>query len=303
MNYYEELDKQRRFVVLGILRSIVLGWAKFMVVFMVVVLVVIILSPPGVAIYESITNGGCQSGPTHNATLDVGDATVLRVVGVRGDISVEGRSGLSAVHIEGQTCASFESKRHLDSTVLKTSRIGDEILVTVEMPRLGSAGGGEIRMDLVIFLPEDFARVEVDNADGSVSVSNVRELQAVVGYGTLNATRIVGNVDVLSIQGSMALTDVGGDVTVNVIRGYGEVELSGIGGNVAIEANRSGPARISDVGGDVTVGNAGYGQLTVSSVAGDLSVGENPGGGISIRQITGSVRLPENHGAVDGPGG
>lgn len=129
----------------------------------------------------------------------------------------------------------------------------------MEMPQPGSVRRDEIRMDLVIFVPERFARIEVANADGPVSVSDVRELQVVVGYGTLNATRTRGNVDALRLEGSMLLMDIEGDVTVNAIRGYGEANLSGIGGSVVIGDSGIGPTRISYIGGDVTIGSAGYG--------------------------------------------
>lgn len=300
--YHEDLEKQKRWFWLRILGKLTAVWGMFVAVFMVVVLFLIILSAPGLAIYQSLTNDICPSAASHNATIDIGDATVLRIISDRGDLSVEGRPGLATIQVEGQICATRESKLHIDSVVLSTSNNGDEIIVSVEMPRIDGNIADDIRMNLVIVVPEDFPGVEIDNVDGPVSVSNVGELRVIAGHGSLDATNIGNSVIVSSLKGSITLIDVGGDVTVGTILEYGKVDLSGIGGNVVIGENRSGPARISNVGGDVTIGSSGYGQLTVSSVAGDLFVGENPGGDISIEQIEGSVRLPENQEAVEESG-
>jgi hypothetical protein len=288
--FYEDPEEQKGSLWMRIFRNLMLGWAMFIALFGVGLISLLILFPPGEAIYRSITDGGCESGPTHRAVVDVGKATVLRVLGVRGDLSVEGRPGRATFQVEGRTCARIGSKRHLESIVLRTSHTGDEITVIADMP----ARVDDIRMNLVILVPEGFPRVEVEHGDGPVSVNDVTELQAVVGSGSLIATRIGGNVDVSSLDGSMALVDVEGDVAVNAIHGYGEVDLAGIGGNVTIGDNQSGPARISDIGGDVTIGSAGSGRLTVSDVAGDVSVDENPGGHITLERIEGSVHLPGN---------
>ena len=288
MIFYEDPEEQKGSLKVRVFRNIMLGWAMFIALFGVGVVSLLILFPPGEAIYRSITGDSCESGTTHNSAIDVGDATVLRIAGDRGDLSVEGRNGPAAVQIEGRPCASRVSKRHLDSIVLNTSRNGDEIIVTVDMPR----GVDDIRMDVRIFVPNNLPRVEITNSDGPVFVSNVRELQAAIGYGSLDAMRIDGNVSVLELEGSMSLIDIEGDVAVESIRGYGQVDLTGIGGSVVIAENESGPARISDVLGNVTIGSAGFGHLNVMNVAGNLSVQENPGGHITLDGVIGSVRIP-----------
>ncbi len=276
-----------------VFRNLMLGWAMFIALFGVGVISLLILFPPGEAIYRTITGNACDGGETHSTTIDVADATVLRVLGGRGDLSVEGRGGLTAVQIEGQTCARLGLSRHLESIAFSTSHVGDEIIISVDMPRQAS---GElidgIRMDLVILVPENIPRLDIDIEKGTVSVNNIRELQAFVGFGRLDATGIGGNVEISSIEGSVAMTNVQGDVKVDAIKSYGVVRMIGVGGNVVIGDNSSGPASISDVGGDVTIGSAGTGSLTVSKVAGDLSVGSNPRGDITVSQVEGSVRIP-----------
>jgi hypothetical protein len=289
--FYEDPEEDKGSLRMRIFRNLMLGWAMFIALFGVGVISLLILFPPVEAIYQSITGNSCESGPPHTATIDIGDATLLRIIADRGDLSVIGRAGQTTIQIGGRTCATLESKRHLESIVLNTSVIdSDEILVSVMLP----AGVNDIRMDLEIIVPEDFPRVEVANTEGPVFISNIRNLQAAIGYGNLDATRIGGTVDVLAIQGSMSLMDIGGDVNVSLIEGYGEVDLSRIVGNVVIDDNRSGPARISDIGGDVTIGSAGYGHLTVTDIAGDLSVDKNPGGHIIAEEIKGSVDIPGN---------
>lgn len=274
-----------------IFRNLLMGWAMFIAIFGVGVISLLILFPPMEAIYRSITGNSCESGPPHSATIDIGDATLLRVIGDRGELSVIGKEGQTTIQIQGRTCATLATKRHLESIALNTSIIDfNEILVSVVLPD----GADDIRMDLEITVPADFPRVEIVNTDGPVFISNIRNLQATIGYGNLNASRIGGTVNVLGLEGSMSLIDIEGDVNVSLIEGYGEVNLSRIGGNVVIDDNRSGPARISYIGGDVTIGSAGYGHLTVTDIAGDLSVGKNPGGQITVEEIKGSVDIPGN---------
>lgn len=295
--FYEDPEEQKGSLRLRIFRSLILGWAMFMSVAGVGVISLLILFPPGEALYRSIFSDNCERGQDHTANIDVGAATLLRVVGDRGDLSVEGRRGRSSISVVGQTCANPESRRHLDSIVFLTSHTGDEITVSVEIPRRASGElESDVRMDIQILVPEGFPRVEIENEEGPVFVSNVRGLQADVGFGSLDATDIGGSVDVAGLEGSMALIDIHGDVDVDAIRGYGELDLTGIGGNVSIGNNQSGPARISDIGGDVTIGSAGTGHLTVSRVAGDVSVDVNLRGHISVEEIQGLVRLPGDSG-------
>jgi hypothetical protein len=302
LTFYEDPEEPKAPLRLRILRNVILGWAMFVGLFLVGIISFVMLFPPISAIYDSIINNGCERGPVHNASVDVGGATVLRVVGDRGDISIAGRSGITTVLVEGQTCVGVDSMIYLDSVILNTSHVGDEIIVSVVLPRLGSKMVDDIRMDLEISVPDEFLMIEVDSGDGPVLVSDVQELKVSIDFGSLYATRISGDVNVTNLEGSMALINVYGDVTADTIHGYGEVDLEMISGNVLIGDNRSGPARISGIGGDVTIGSAGYGNLNVSGVAGDLSVDQNPGGKISLGNIDGSVRVPENLIYGDDPG-
>ena len=291
MIFHEDPEEEKGSLRLRIFRNLLLGWAMFVALSGVGIISLLILFPPMEAIYQSITRHNCESGPPHKATIDIGDATLLRVIGDRGDLSVVGRAGRTSIQIEGRTCAALDSKHHLESVALNTSVIDlNEILVSSVLP----AGADGVRMDLEVIVPADFPRVEIANTDGPVYVSNIRNLQAAIGYGNLDATRIGGTVNVLGLEGSISLIDIEGDVNVSLIEGYGEVDLARIGGNVVIDDNRSGPARISDIGGNVTIGSAGYGHLTVTDIAGDLSVDKNPGGHIIVDEINGSVDIPGN---------
>ncbi len=295
MIFYEDPEEEKGSLRMRIFRHLLLGWAMFIAIFGVGVVSLLILFPPVEALYFSITGNGCGNEIPHNATIDVGDASLIRVASNRGDLSVEGQPGLTTVQVQGRACASAESKRHLESIIFTTSRIAGEIVVAAVIPRQGSGKLVEgVRVDLEIHVPENFPRVEINTEIGQVTVSGVDELQVVVGFGILNANKISGNVIVSSLEGSMKLIDIEGDVTVDSIHGSGEVNLAGIGGDVMIGNNRSGPASISNVGGDVTIGSAGSGRLTVKDVAGNLLVGSNSRGRIEIEQIQGSIDIPED---------
>ena len=289
MIFYEDPDEKSSWMMRAF-RNIVTWWAMFVGLFGVGIISLLILGPPLGAIYNVIVTGGCRGDSPRNVTTDAREATVLRVIGDRGDLSVVGRPGLTEIQVRGVACASHRSKDDVDSIVLNTSFEGGKIIVAVIIP--ASIEGG--RLDLEILVPEDLPRVEIDDAHGPVFVTNVRELEVTVGNGVLEATRIGGSVNVSSLRGSMSLSDVLDDVTVDAIHGYGTVEIDGVGGSVVLGVNRSGPAKIANVGGNVIVGNAGYGDLSVSRVAGYLLVEENPGGQLQTDRIGGSVRLPGN---------
>jgi hypothetical protein len=300
--FLDDAEEQKDSLYLRIIEIAIVGWGMAVAVFMVGTLSLVILFPPALGIYHAITDDFCVSVAPHNATIDIGGASLLRVVGERGEISIKGAPGLTAVQVQGEVCATRESRHHVDSVLLSTAQNGDEIIVSVDMPKSGSRLVNDIRMNLEILVPEEFIGVVINHVEGPVTVSGVRDLRVAIGYGNLEAADIAGSVVVTELEGSMSLTDIGGNVTVSTILGYGEVDLNGISGNVTIGENRSGPARISNIGGDVTIGSSGYGQLSVIGVAGDLSVGENPRGALSFDRIEGSVRLPEELGSGGGPG-
>ncbi len=296
--FYEDPEEQKGSLRLRIFRNLLLGWAMFISVSGVVLISLLILFPPGEAIYKSIFDDGCDGGEKQATDIAIGDAKLIRIAGDRGDLLVEGQNGRTSVTVLGQTCATLASHRHIDSITFHALNSGDEIVISVDIPRRANGElESDVRMDLQIFVPDGFPRVEIENEDGPVSVSNVHSLQANVGFGSLDVKDIGGSVNVTGLEGSMALADINGNVVVGSIHGYGEVDLTSIRGNVSIGDNRSGPARISDIGGDVDIGNAGTGHLTVHRVAGDVAVNANVRGQILMHEIQGNVSLPREPGA------
>ena len=245
MIFLDEAEEQKDSLCLRIIEIVIVGWGMFVAVFMIATLSLVFLFPAGLEIYHAITDNFCFSEAAHKPTVDIGDASVLRIVGERGDISIEGAPGLTAVHVLGEVCATRKSPPHVDSVVLSTARIGDEIVVSVDMPRSGSRLVNDIRMNLEILVPEEFIGVVIDNEDGPVTVSGVCELRVAIGYGYLGATNIAGNVIVTKLEGSMSVVGVTGNVTVGAILGYGEVNLNSISGNVKIAAVRQGSRKLA----------------------------------------------------------
>ena len=259
-------------------------WAMFVAVSGIAIISLLVLAPP----ITALVNLGCQGHSPRSATIDATGARSLRVVSDRGDLEINGRTGLSEVRVEGVACASQNDRSSVIRIRLTAVRENDEIVVTVDLPE--SVRGG--RLDLIINAPGDLPLIDITDEHGPVIVTNVRGLRAVVGNGGLEGRGISGDVDVPSLRGSITLLDIGGNVNLDEVRGAAGIDIQNVSGDVTIGLNLNGPATITDVSGDVTVANAGFGALVLERVAGDLVVEDNLRGDISHRDIGGRVQLP-----------
>lgn len=288
MNFYDDQDEEQVSWKLRALRNLVMWWAMFVAVFGVGIVSLIILWPPLSAITRGITDRGCQGNSPRNATVDATGARLLRIISDRGDLEINGRTGLSEVRIEGVACANQSELIEIVLITMDVTREGDEIIVIVDIPNSTRTG----RLNLSIDVPADLPRVEIEDEDGPVIVSNIRNLHVIVGNGGLDARSISGDVVVPSLRGPATLVDIGGNVVLDQVRGRVGIDIRDVQGNVTIGLNHYGPARIADILGDVTVASAGFGDMDVQRVAGNLVILDNLRGDISHSEIGGNVVLP-----------
>ncbi len=207
----------------------------------------------------------CDETAARNATLEVGDATRLRVTARAGSLQIEGRPNLSEVRIAGTACA--PSQAALERIELVTSRSGDDLLVEA---RTEDTNG---RLALVIELPDSLP-VEVDDTSGSVRIIGVAAVTIADGSGSIRVDQVAGDVRVTDGSGGIDIHGVEGSVIIED-DGSGNIDISDVRQDVVIEEDGSGNVRASDVGGDFIVRRDGSGAIRYDRVGGRVSTPDN----------------------------
>jgi hypothetical protein len=193
----------------------------------------------------------CDLTAARDASLEVGDATRVRVTARAGALTIEGRPDLSEVRIAGTACA--PSQAELDRIELVTDRSGDDLLIEA---RTEDTRG---RLALVIELPDSLV-VDVDDSSGSIDVSDVAAVTLDDSSGSITIDRIAGDVRVRDESGSIDIRDVKGNVTIED-DGSGGIDIRHVRQNVVVDEDGSGGIHVADIGGDFTVRRDGSGSI------------------------------------------
>ncbi len=224
----------------------------------------------------------CDLTAARDASLEVGDATRVRVTARAGALTIEGRPDLSEVRIAGTACA--PSQAELDRIELVTDRSGDDLLIEA---RTEDTRG---RLALVIELPDSLV-VDVDDSSGSIDVSDVAAVTLDDSSGSITIDRIAGDVRVRDESGSIDIRDVTGNVTVED-DGSGGIDIDGVEGNVTIEDDGSGGIDIRHVRQNVVVDEDGSGGIHVADIGGDFTVRRDGSGSIRHDRVDERVSTP-----------
>ncbi|MCC5867454.1 MAG: hypothetical protein JJU27_02990 [Gammaproteobacteria bacterium] len=269
------------------------------------------------ALAPSITSAQqpCEFERTEELRLDLADISTLQISIGPDALRLEGRDDVDGV-LRVRMCAS--SQERLDG--LNVSQIRPHAgRLQVELDH-----GGRANRHMRVFLffsVSDYGRFEIAGnipttlavdltvGSGNARVSDVAELEAVVGSGDLAARGISGtfrvqvgsgdivgeNVGALEIgnigSGDVTVTQVHGDARIGSI-GSGDLRLHEVRGSVAIGPIGSGDARLRDIDGNVEVRTLGSGDLDVRGVGGDLTVRSKGSGDIVHSDVAGAVSLP-----------
>lgn len=226
-------------------------------------------------------------GADRSATVPASGATGGRVSARAGGLRIEGRPGLTEVRVTGTACASDE--RYLEGIRLVAERVGDEVVLTVEIPEMTGFGRDHASLDLVVEVPAGLSMV-VEDSSGDVYVR---------GVAALDLSDSSGDVDVADAAGPVRVRDSSGDVLVRAVAGgvviedsSGGVDVRTVAGSVLVNADSSGDIEVSDVQGDVVVRRDSSGDIRATRVRGDFVVERDGSGSIRHDEVSGTVRVP-----------
>lgn len=229
-----------------------------------------------------------------NADVDARGATSVRIEASAGSLRVEGRAGITEVHVRGTARAERSSR--LGDIKLIAERRGNAVFIKADIPdnRVGlwdaiHGDMGEMALDLVIEVPTSLA---IDAADGSgdAEFNNTGALSCDDGSGELFVRSAHGNVRITDGSGNITVDGVEGNV--NVSDGSGNIRASNVTGDFTIGEDGSGDIDASGVGGTMRVENDGSGNIDVDRVAGDFVVESDGSGTIHYATVKGSVSIP-----------
>lgn len=213
----------------------------------------------------------CAYKAEREALLDAGGARSVRIEAAGGELKVEGRTGQTRVEARGTACAS--SQEVLSRILLRATRVGDAIVVKVDMPDGSSRDWNEqATLDLTVIVPR-IMPLDVDDGSGSAHIAHVGNLRVHDGSGELSVSDVTGDLDIED--------------------GSGSIDVTGVSGSVRL-SDESGSITVKGVGGSVTVAEDGSGGIDVTGVKGDFTVTSDGSGGIEHRNVGGQVRIPSD---------
>jgi len=278
---------------------------------MIRILVAALVLSPAIATAQQ----PCDFERTEELRLDLVDISTLQISIGPDALRLEGRDDADGV-LRVRMCAS--SQERLDA--LNVSQLQPHAgRLQVELDHGGRAN--RYMRVFLFFSVNDYGRFEIAGqiptalavdltvGSGNARVSDIAELEAVIGSGDLEARGITGtfsmqvgsgdivgeNLGALEIgnigSGDVTVTQVHGDARVGSI-GSGDLRLHEVRGSVTIGPIGSGDARLRDIGGNVEVRTLGSGDLDVRDVGGDLTVRSKGSGNIVHSGVAGEVRLP-----------
>ncbi len=213
--------------------------------------------------------GRCDVTASRAATLDVGDATRVRVRARAGSLRIEGHPDLGEVRASGTACAG--SVEDLERVTLTATRVGTELVIETDTGDGWSDGWR--RLDLVVEVPDSLP-LEVDDGSGGIEIYDVAAVELRDGSGSIDIDGVAGDV--------------------RVVDGSGSIDIRAVRGTVVIEDDGSGSIDITDVGRDVIVEEDGSGDIDVAEVGGDFVVKRGGSGSVRYRSVRGRVDVPSD---------
>ena len=234
-----------------------------------VTLTMVVAAAGSSACLVSLGGFSCDVTASRAATLDVGDATRVRVRAGAGSLRIEGHPDLGQVRASGTACAG--SVADLEHVTLTATRIGTELVFETDTGDGWSDGWR--RLDLVVEVPDSLP-LEVDDGSGGIEIYDVAAVELRDGSGGIDIDGVAGDV--------------------RVVDGSGGIDIRAVRGTVVIEDDGSGSIDITDVGRDVIVEEDGSGGINVAEVGGDFVVKRGGSGSVRYRSVRGRVDVPSD---------
>lgn len=231
----------------------------------------------------------CKYSAPRNLQLDLAGVRAVQIDLHSYELHLNGSPGVTRGELTGRACASEASM--LDGLQITQRREGDQLLVDIGGDNHFSFhmfGDSYRNLEVQLTLPTNLP-VSVNVGSGDADVSNVAQLQGMVGSGDLHVRQVSGAFSVSVGSGDADATEVGsvqvgsvgsGDFKANTVRGdarigsvgSGDVTLHNVGGSVHADTLGSGDLRVVDVGGDFSLGAKGSGDVDHSGVKGKVSL-------------------------------
>ncbi len=230
-----------------------------------VTLTMVVAATGSSACVVSLGGFSCDVTASRAATIDVGDATRVRVRARAGSLRIEGHPDLGEVRASGTACAGSDA--NLERVTLTATRVGTELVIETD------TGDWMGRLDLVVEVPDSLP-LEVDDSSGRIEIYDVAAVELRDGSGGIDIDGVAGDV--------------------RVVDGSGGIDISAVRGTVVIEDDGSGSIDITDVGRDVIVEDDGSGSIDVAEVGGDVVVKRDGSGSVWHRSVRGRVDLPSD---------
>jgi hypothetical protein len=233
-------------------------------------------------------SGRCAYEAERRVALDASAGEWLRLSAGSGELSVQGRAGLTRVQAVARACASDEEA--LQELTLTLERGDRDVVLSAHYPDRRGWDNDYARLDMVVEVPLHMA-VDIDDSSGSMEVGGTGETRIEDSSGSILVREIEGPLWIDDSSGEIDVKGVSGDVEIE--DGSGEVDVANVGGTVHVR-DGSGSISVYQVEGDVIVDSDGSGSISVRDVRGDFRVGRDGSGGIRYSGIAGQVDIPRD---------
>lgn len=192
-----------------------------------------------------VSNTNFQAVESFNFVIPVANHTLFTLIGVNGEIDINGKAADNSVTITGNKRVLSESVEdaqiHLQDLKVNVQDLLNEIRVETIQP--ANTGGRSYIVNYTVTLPK-FLKTGITNLNGIVTL-----------------TSIDNDVTVLNMNGSATITNINGSASVNILNGQiqaavtlplnGTIDLTTLNGDIDLEIPVNTSANMS---ASVTVG-------------------------------------------------
>ncbi|MBN2184170.1 MAG: DUF4097 family beta strand repeat protein [Candidatus Krumholzibacteriota bacterium] len=243
-----------------------------------------------------------ESGVSHVETIEreieSGEARVIVIEGINGNISVTGEDGRSGIYLKVVKTAYTEDEdqaRKIASLMeVEISRKDDILRIEALFPKKFKTKRSllsmvidkhpKMTMEMTLVVPKGFEAVAT-TANGSVILTDIGANATVsVSNGNANLKNIDGDIEVSVTSGKIEAVKISGNAVLKVTNGM--IIAKNIGGDVH-SGLTSGKIKLLRIGGNLAA-DIGYGSIVVDGV-----------GGIEYRGVNAEADFIDVRGSVD----
>jgi len=207
---------------------------------------------------------------TRDLKVDTGGIDTLRVDAGAGYLQIVGVEGLDDIEVTATIVIDGEDDDdalHIIESDMRLSleKDGDTATLVAMFDNSGWRFGDSPLINLDVRVPSNL-HLLVDDGSGSIDISKVRgDISLDDGSGSLRMTDVGGNIEIDDGSGSIDVTGVGGDIRIN--DGSGSIDVRNVTGSVTVD-DGSGGIDVRDVGKDLIIVDDGSGGLDYSNISG-----------------------------------